>query len=330
MTEDRIAQGKSIWRQAATGKFIVPIPGGEQSPIRNQIGIAARSAVCFDIGNVAEYFYAGNDKDYWLWQKDIPCMAPPFHWVWMEHGAPSRVGRELLQDSSVTGFGALIQSIPLNPDGVYFDDPSKVVKPLTSMLQEWSHENGGRGWAVEAMVFQRLRGHGTIIMPLHLWFRLDEFGRPNLEPQIFTQNGNAFPDGVLQKDGTQALTNMFPAALALSFLHCKNVRVGEKVDERKPADRARDLRAGIPEVKFKTLEIEPMRKVLASEGGIAENGLKKALHICRGHFSHYSEERPLFGKYSGQFWIPAHVRGTTESGQVIKDYKVNAPRNATA
>jgi hypothetical protein len=43
-----------------------------------------------------------------------------------------------------------------------------------------------------------------------------------------------------------------------------------------------------------------MRKVLATEGGISQNGLKKARHICRGHFSEYSEEKPLFGKYEVQ------------------------------
>lgn len=32
-------------------------------------------------------------------------------------------------------------------------------------------------------------------------------------------------------------------------------------------------------------------------------------HMVRGHFAEYTEERPLFGKYAGRFWIPAHVRG---------------------
>lgn len=139
-----------------------------------------------------------------------------------------------------------------------------------------------------------------------------------------------FPDEEENKTFNQAFALIHPILLTFSFLHCKNITTGELEDERRPSDRSRDLRAGIPEVKFKTIEIEPMRKVLATEGGIAQNGLKKALHICRGHFSEYSEEKPLFGKYSGRFWIPAHVRGTTESGQVIKDYKVKAPKGVAA
>jgi hypothetical protein len=51
---------------------------------------------------------------------------------------------------------------------------------------------------------------------------------------------------------------------------------------------------------------------------------KKALHIARGHFAHYTEDRPLFGKYTGTFWRPAHVRGSADFGTVKSTYKVKA------
>lgn len=43
--------------------------------------------------------------------------------------------------------------------------------------------------------------------------------------------------------------------------------------------------------------------------------------------STYSEDKPLFGRSGahGNFWIPAHVRGTTERGVVVKDYAVQPP-----
>lgn len=65
-----------------------------------------------------------------------------------------------------------------------------------------------------------------------------------------------------------------------------------------------------------------MREAIRREGDIETNGLKKALHICRGHFANYSPEHPLFGKYVGQFWKPSHVRGSIGSGAVVKDYKI--------
>ena len=75
-------------------------------------------------------------------------------------------------------------------------------------------------------------------------------------------------------------------------------------------------------MRFKTLDIRPMRKVLEDEGQAATVGLQRALHICRGHFATYSPDKPLFGKHAGTFWVPAHVRGNAERGVVAKDYRV--------
>lgn len=69
-----------------------------------------------------------------------------------------------------------------------------------------------------------------------------------------------------------------------------------------------------------------MKAVLRTEGGIEQNGLKKALHICRGHFATYTDEKPLFGHFTGTVWKPSHVRGNVTEGIVSKDYRVHAPK----
>jgi hypothetical protein len=46
------------------------------------------------------------------------------------------------------------------------------------------------------------------------------------------------------------------------------------------------------------------------------------LHICRGHLRTYTEEKPLFGKVIGTFFIPAHLRGDEKVGTVVKDYQL--------
>ena len=53
-------------------------------------------------------------------------------------------------------------------------------------------------------------------------------------------------------------------------------------------------------------------------------------HMVRGNFAEYGADKPLFGKYTGRFWIPAHVRGKREEGQSVtpKDYVV-VPAEAT-
>lgn len=118
---------------------------------------------------------------------------------------------------------------------------------------------------------------------------------------------------------------VMPALLAISFLHCKNVAT---VTQTPPAklSKAAQKRHGKPLVRYHMLNIEPMKQVLKHEGQSEKTGLKRALHICRGHFAHYTEEKPLFGRVSGRFWIPSHVRGSLDEGIVDKDYRIKEPK----
>jgi hypothetical protein len=52
---------------------------------------------------------------------------------------------------------------------------------------------------------------------------------------------------------------------------------------------------------------------------------RRALHVCRGHFARYTEERPLFGRVAGTFWRPMHLRGSASEGLVLKDDTVLSP-----
>jgi hypothetical protein len=58
----------------------------------------------------------------------------------------------------------------------------------------------------------------------------------------------------------------------------------------------------------------------ASEPG--DGHADRAMHICRGHFAKYTDDAPLFGRYTGLFWKPMHVRGNVRNGIVDKDYKL--------
>jgi hypothetical protein len=73
-------------------------------------------------------------------------------------------------------------------------------------------------------------------------------------------------------------------------------------------------------------------KVLATSGSLTATGsgdsatadpIGRRMHICRGHFACYSDERPLFGKFTGLFWKPMHLRGKVNVGIADKDYEVN-------
>jgi hypothetical protein len=123
---------------------------------------------------------------------------------------------------------------------------------------------------------------------------------------------------------TSGMRWVLPLQLAVSFMHCKNVEKREMVPryiERKPWQK----KHGRPLVRYHVLDIDPMRKVLRDEGGSEETGLKRALHICRGHFAHYPDG--LFGRGESEtVWRPQHIRGSAKQGAVVKDYNVKAPR----
>lgn len=121
---------------------------------------------------------------------------------------------------------------------------------------------------------------------------------------------------------------ILPAVLAVSFMNCKNIRMVDNEPSKK-LSKAFQRRNGRPLLTYKTLEIEPMKKVLETEGEIGKNGLRKALHICRGHFATYTPEKGMLGRPLEEnvtVWKPAHVRGNAKEGVVVKDYKVKAPK----
>lgn len=122
----------------------------------------------------------------------------------------------------------------------------------------------------------------------------------------------------------QWISSCMPLFLGLSLANCKNVQRKENVPAPK-VSKKHERRYGNPSTRYYTLEIATMTDSLEKEGGVSQNGLKKALHICRGHFATYAPEKPLFGKYSGTFWKPQHVKGNKKHGEVVKDYAVKAP-----
>lgn len=116
-------------------------------------------------------------------------------------------------------------------------------------------------------------------------------------------------------------SEIFPALLAIQFCNCKNIKLASHAPEPKQS-KAHEKRGGKPLLRYHTIEIEPLKQVLRTEGDVEKNGLRKALHIVRGHFANYTPEKPLFGRVTGKFWIPAHVRGDASEGIVAKDYRV--------
>jgi hypothetical protein len=134
------------------------------------------------------------------------------------------------------------------------------------------------------------------------------------------------PD-VLHEHVEHCLTEMTPLLgsllFAVSLMHCKNVCLREEKPNPK-LSKAGEQRGHPPLLRYQVLEIEPMKKILKTDGQAATEGLKRALHICRGHFKDYRQSG-LFGKHKDVFWWDMAARGSAEIGIVDKDYSIEAP-----
>jgi len=237
------------------------------------------------IDNVESYIRP-RSKDKSFWKPILSgALAPPFPQFWMEYGGISQATRI----------------------GVLCTEVSKSPWLLQMMLVAGNLKRRYADCLGSMTITLIENGSGTTVKEeptpegIRVWKSIDEAKKRN-----------------------NALTG--PFCFALLFMHCKNVARIEHVPPPKLAKR--NLERGKPfMLKYQTLEIEPLKQILKTEGKIDSVGLERALHICRGHFAHYDESgKGLFGRGQfGDFWIPAHVRGTEKTGVVISDYSVQAP-----
>lgn len=136
----------------------------------------------------------------------------------------------------------------------------------------------------------------------------------------------------LNRDGTVASTSgkfdeggatgyeVLDILLALALLHCRNVSVVEHQAPRHERRRAQKEGLTAP-TKYYVLEIDnTLRRVVGQrpKGQSVHDAI--ALHMVRGHFKTFTQERPLFGRATGTYWWDSQVRGDAKRGAVAKDY----------
>lgn len=115
------------------------------------------------------------------------------------------------------------------------------------------------------------------------------------------------------------MAHVFVALKTNALLNCRNIKIN-KFEHSQELQRARKKRGKLPLVSYHTIEIKQM---MGKKGNRRELWTNR-IHLCRGHFKHYTEENPLFGKYVGLWWWQPSVRGRNQEGMVVKDYAVKA------
>lgn len=138
------------------------------------------------------------------------------------------------------------------------------------------------------------------------------------------------PESFLRKN---QVGGTFVAALLLficRFANCKNVATIDKPEPDPVPPKWR--KDGHPRYTSKVLMIGPGYGSSARNATLptGDGETKRALHICRGHFATYTEDKPLFGKYAGTFWVPQHMRGHRKNGVASKTYKVGQRSEVTS
>jgi hypothetical protein len=246
------------------------------------------------IDNVADYYYRGTDQEFWDLGRDFPNLAPPYPVFWTEHKMPHTIHSKEYGTSDVSNcLGSKARM------GLFWVASEK-----------WDGEGvpDNVKWILTAELFIDYDCRGKLIEgPTGTWIlMIDKDGALVGQPQMQCFSGGQFED-VLQG----FMTWLHPALLATSFLHCRNVKVIDN-EVPKPLAKKYQARTGIWPTPYHTLEIEPLKQILRTQGGATPggNGLAKAMHICRGHFKDYREGRGLFGKYHQLVWQPSVVRGT--------------------
>lgn len=117
---------------------------------------------------------------------------------------------------------------------------------------------------------------------------------------------------------TDTQKDMQIALCAFSFANCKNVKVVENGFTEPPP---RWQKEGSPRVRHSVVKISAFGTT-RTKGPHGESDIHMGLHICRGHFKTFSEEKPLLGKHVGTYWWADNLRGDAKYGVVEKSYKV--------
>ncbi len=300
--------------------------------------------VVVDISNVAAY-YGLTRQQTWDYSKDFPNVAPQFFQAFYEMREPSRkmIGGEVIDNPTqeVAHYGVLLTS---------FEIESAVFKSQIDSIQDFfdglpsliDRQIDGSKWLCIAEGFTHFSSRKSPQPSIMTAYGVDEFGKLHriqngfeglfhkefIESiEITTRIGQGFNSVPIDSEFLGIFVNevIHPCLLAQSFMHCKNVKQIERLIP--PKINLRRAKNGKPPLtKYYTLEIEAMKRTLQSEGGISTNGLKKSLHICRGHFATYTPDKPLFGHYVGTVWKPQHLKGSKDHGEIVKDYAVKGPQ----
>lgn len=254
--------------------------------------------------NIANYLLQENEKEQFDFSKDFPNVAPPWEnfiieWKMPKYIYSKEVGLTKAPEGSECTFFNLIMSS--------LDIPEEIKK-----FYDISPK-----WVLRSLVFVEINNN-LLFMGVGCIF-IDKEGKVIVKNEGKENSTLAFAAHNKRKEYLSFyIEARLVHLMATTFCHCKNVnKITNFVPDAMQKNRKRNNL--IPVTKYYTLQIGDLTN---NKSGTDKNLLKNSLHICRGHFKHYSEDAPLFGKYTGTVWCPMHTKGNDSIGVVKKDYQI--------
>ncbi len=252
----------------------------EEHTWKRQLITDLKAAIPIRVQNVADYLYLESGREKFDFHTDCPNVAPPWSVFFMSYKIHGQIRTR--DGWQATG-----------------ETPHEIGFLFTGKREESTGE-----WLLNTLVFEGnfgcgFRWHidkeGHFISPANKPAAIPFEASP-----LFRWPEFKICDGSWRSPGSPLSAFAVPF-LAISFCHCKNVEISrQRIAPKVKAKREREH--GWSPDAWHTLQIEPMRKQLAAAGAHEPGGLKRALHIMRGHFKDYREGRGLFGKQHGIWW----------------------------
>jgi hypothetical protein len=270
------------------------------------------------------------------WQ-ELPCVAPPYDAFWLEGRTPQRLRNTDggfftapgLSDSwKCSGYYA--QAVPTE---YWREDAAKLRAEggeSVSVADDMERIVAGSivRWVYSVTAFTQTRDESVLGPIASLWVAVDTEGRISDGRKFLIQDYRRKQGDALKYGDAQTLAVVFdPFWLAVSMFHVKNARLEPSEPVAEKLARSRERRGKPPLVTTSTIVVDPVRETLRRIDEARRKGEKidLALHHVRAHYKTFTSDRPLFGRVTGRFFWPVHIRGSREHGERMHVYDVKAP-----
>jgi hypothetical protein len=250
--------------------------------------------------------------------QDIPAwfgrVTPPFDDVFLEFA----VGPHSTISGVTTTYGCLVSHSRHDPE------VRGVVADLMNVFVD-GPEIHGEVAATLSVELSITINEKTILPAGEVILSLDDRGQIMGKPAVSVYEDDSLSQGQQNEISDRCLLVAMAALTAFKFLNCKGIPFAE-ISLPTQMNRERRKAGMKPFLRHHTIIIEPFSPTKRTGPHIDSDGVRRAMHRCRGHFATYSDS--FMGRKLDEpmtLWRPAHVRGSAKQGVVVSDYNVKAP-----